>query len=78
MTGGERRGPRFKVGDAVAFETKWDKLTGTVEIVDYRGWAPRAYKGCDWSYDIFVEESPAYDGEPCLYKHIPECDVRPA
>lgn len=32
-----RHRPRFKVGDAVRFETKWGELSGTVEIVDYRG-----------------------------------------
>lgn len=71
-----RHRARFGVGDAVAFETKWGELSGTVEIVDYRGRERRAFKNCDWSYDILVEGSPAADGGPCLHKHVPECDVR--
>lgn len=73
-----RHRPRFKVGDAVRFETKWGELSGTVEVVDYRGRERMSFKGCDWSYDVFVHESPACDGEPCLHKHVPERDVRPA
>ncbi|OUP06137.1 hypothetical protein [Collinsella sp. An2] len=67
----------FSVGDVVAFETNHHELTGTVEIIDYRGHERACFKGCEWSYDIFVEASPDFDDEPCLYKHIPECDVRP-
>lgn len=38
---------------------------------------PIHFKGCDWSYDVFVRESPACNSEPCLHKHVPERDVRP-
>lgn len=72
-----RHSSLFSVGDVVAFETNRRELTGTVEIIDYRGHESASFKGCDWSYDIFVEASPDFDGGPCLYKHIPECDVRP-
>lgn len=65
---------RFSVGDAVSFKTSRHALSGTVGIVDYRGRERACFKGCDWSYDIWVERAP-HSGEPCLYKHIPECDV---
>lgn len=51
-------------------------MTGTIGIVDYRGSARECYKGCDWTYDIWAEKSLCQSGGPCLYKHIPECDVR--
>lgn len=66
--------PRFSVGDAVSFKTSRHELAGTVGVVDYRGRESACFKGCDWSYDIWVDESPE-SGKPCLYKHIPECDV---
>lgn len=66
--------PRFSVGNAVSFKTSKHELVGTVGIVDYRGRESACFKGCNWSYDIWVEESPE-SGRPCMYKHIPECDV---
>lgn len=75
MVRGKSSAPLFSVGDSVTFSTKWGEVAGTVEIVDYRGRERTAFKGCDWSYDIFVKESPARGGESCLHKHVPECDV---
>lgn len=63
----EKRRSLFAVGDSVAFATRRHELTGTVEIVDFRGRERAAFKGCDWSYDILVEASPDFEGEPCLY-----------
>lgn len=74
MTSDGNGAPLFKVGDAVTFKTGGHELAGTVGIVDYRGRESTCFKGCAWSYDIWVENAP-HSGRPCLYKHIPECDV---
>ena len=66
---------RFARGESVRFTCDNHTLTGTIEVVDYRGWERKHFKNCDWSYDILVEHSPHMNGDPCLYKHIPECDV---
>ena len=68
--------PRFNRDDMVGFTYDGYDLTGTVEIVDWRGDERDHFKGCDWSYDVYVENSPHFEGSPCLYKHVPECDVR--
>lgn len=65
----------FSVGDAVAFRTRLHELEGTVVIVDCRRRESACFENCDWSYDIMVERNPD-TGNPCMYKHIPECRVR--
>ena len=67
---------RFSKGEMVAFRCGGHDLIGRVEIIDYRGWERSAFEDCEWSYDIIVENSPDFDGKPCLYKHVPECRVR--
>lgn len=52
------------------------RFIGSVEIVDWRGNERDCFKGSSWSYDVLVENTPHFDEGPCLYKHIPECDVR--
>lgn len=68
--------PRFKRGDVVCFAYDGYDLSGSVEIVDWRGNERDCFKGSSWSYDVLVENTPHFDEGPCLYKHIPECDVR--
>lgn len=69
--------PLFSIGDIVALSTRAGNLVGTVAVVDYRGRERACFKGCDWSYDIMVDDAPG-GGGPCLFKHIPECDVKRA
>lgn len=69
------KGALFSVGDSVVFKNCGRDLAGTVAIVDYGDCESACFKGCDWSYDIMVEESPDFGGKPCMYKHISECDV---
>lgn len=56
------RGALFSVGDVVVFKSRGRDLAGTVAIVDYQGRESVCFKGCDWSYDIMVEESPDFGG----------------
>ena len=61
----------FNYGDIVSFDiTHEDKtvtLTGEVCVIDANGTFERP--GVP-SYDILVQNSPHFDGQPCLYKHI--------
>lgn len=70
-----RPDPEFDYGDEVAFDFDGDIFTGKIEIIDYRGREKNEYMGCDWSYDIWCECG--YKGESGLYKHVPECCVKP-
>ena len=56
--------PKYKYNDQVSF--KWNETikTGRIHIVDSYG---TFFQTEEPSYDVMVE-----DGEPCLYKHIPE------
>ena len=66
--------PKFKIGDKVSFEfNKGEFLEGVIEIVDAYGTIEQNVQP---SYDILVEHSPHFNGEPCLYKHIVESGVR--
>ena len=64
--------PKYDYGDIVEFEIKENDeiitLTGSIYIVDAYG---AFFQNDGPSYDIMVEHS-HYDGEKCLYKHIPE------
>ena len=69
-------GPRYRRGDVVRLSGEdGTVLSGIVEVVDFRGYEKRSFKGCEWSYDVYIERDPASSGGPCIYKHVPECDV---
>lgn len=72
--------PLYDIGDEVSFSVKIDsehdsetEFIGKVAIVDPFGIFGDNSK-C--YYDVYVEE--AFDGEPCLFKHLPEETVSPA
>ena len=67
--------PKYKAGDKVKFKFERNHevwLEGVVEIVDAYG---TLEQNEEVSYDILVENSPHFKGEPCLYKHIRESNV---
>lgn len=67
--------PKFNYEDNVEFDLDGQTLNGKIYIIDRFG---TFFDNSDVSYDIMVENSPHFDGQPCLYKHISEKDVRKA
>lgn len=65
--------PKYKRGDKVKFRVMNTNLEGVIEIVDAYG---TFEQNSEVSYDIFVESSPHFAGEPCLYKHVIETKVK--
>lgn len=65
--------PKYKYEESVEFEVSGYTLIGKVHIIDAYG---TFFDNSDVSYDIWVENSPHYNGQPCLYKHISEKYVR--
>lgn len=59
---------KYERGQLVRFTRDDDELTGEVIIVDDRRRERETY-GCDWSYDILVDD---YQGAPCVFKHVPQ------
>ena len=59
---------KYERGQLVRFARDDDELTGEVVVVDDRRRECETY-GCDWSYDILVDD---YQGEPCVFKHVPQ------
>lgn len=67
--------PKYKYEETVEFDMDGLTIAGKVHVIDAYG----TFFDCsDVSYDIMVEHSPHYDGQPCLYKHIGEKCVRKA
>lgn len=58
----------YERGQIVRFIRGEQELTGEVVVVDDRSRERETY-GCDWSYDILVDD---YQGEPCVFKHVPQ------
>lgn len=67
--------PKFKKGQTVKLKYPNAQYVGKVEVIDRRTDERESFKGCDWSYDIDIENGP--NGEPILYKHVAECDLEP-
>lgn len=67
--------PKFNYEDNVEFDLDGQTLSGKIYIIDRFG---TFFDNSDVSYDIMVENSPHFDGQPCLYKHINEKNVRKA
>ena len=69
--------PKYDYDDLVEFdivyENKTYTLQGRIEIIDRYG---TFEQNKDVSYDIMVENSPLYNNEPCLFKHIIESKIR--
>ena len=63
--------PKFKLGDSVKFLLDGNWVGGTVYIVDSFG---TFEQNSEPSYDIMAQRN----GEPCLFKHLPESSVQPA
>lgn len=67
--------PKFKKGDKVRFfGPKNVVVMGTVAICDPRTASEREFYGDWFTYDIWA---PLNDGQECLFKHVPECNVMP-
>lgn len=67
----EDDGQEYECGQVVRFKRGDKELTGEVVVVDDRR-RERDIYGCDWSYDILVDD---YQDASCVFKHVPECEV---
>lgn len=61
----------YERGQLVRFTRGEQELTGEVVVVDDRHRERETY-GCDWSYDILVDD---HQGAPCVFKHVPQDKV---
>ncbi len=64
---------KYKVGDTVQFNSCESQLfVGKIKIVDSYGTFEQKEEP---SYDIFVREHSAFNGAPCLIKHVRESEI---
>lgn len=61
--------PKYHYGQDVTFEFNGTTLTGKIYIIDAYG---TFFDDSDVSYDVMVDNSPLFNGQQALYKHIKE------